>query len=176
MSHLLDEEYLAWLQDHVKLDVKGREYWSLLRKMYQTEFIWFVPNDDNRVGDGLDLRHDFAMQYGVDDEDWLQLGCSFLEMLVALANRYSFEGDINDPSTAFWQLVNNLELNKYTDSYCRPRLQKCEDEIKEILDTVIWRLYDEDGVGGIFPLRHGASEDQRKVEIWYQMHNYILDM
>ena len=45
-------------------------------------------------------------------------------------------------------------------------------KIDDILDTLIWRTYEYDGIGGFFPLTN-AEEDQTKVEIWYQMAAYI---
>ena len=59
MSHILDEDYLTWLYSQVgsvKLRNKAKSHWSLLRQMYTKEFIWLIPNDDNLLEDGRDLR------------------------------------------------------------------------------------------------------------------------
>ena len=172
MSEHLDEAYLTYLYDLVEPSVKGRTFWSLLKKMYTTEFIWFIPNDDNRIEDGLELRYEFIQQMLVEaDPEWLTLGCSVLEMMIGLSRRLSFETE-KDPREWFWALVKNLDLHYFTDSYCRNKAH--EERIPEVLDSVIWRTYDPDGRGGLFPLQ-SPDCDQREVEIWYQMNSYILE-
>lgn len=170
MSALLDDAYLTWLHGRVRSAIKGRSYWQVLRKMYQTEYVWFIPNDDNRVEDGLELRYRFVTDLDIDaDEDWMQLGCSFLEMLIALSERFSFESEMSVPE-CFWILVKNLGLDNYPDS----SFMDHEDEIGDILDRVIWRTYSDDGAGSLFPIR-GATK-MAEMEIWYQMQNYILEL
>ena len=48
------------------------------------------------------------------------------------------------------------------------------ENIDEILNKFIDRTYRASGYGGLFPLRH-SKEDQRKVEIWYQMAAYLIE-
>jgi hypothetical protein len=172
VTETLDDLYLAWLYSQVgdvKEQNKSKTYWKLLRRMYETEFVWLIPNDDNRVMDGLDLRYEFVAEEGVmKAPDWLQLGCSFLEMLVALSRRLAFEGE-GHAGTWFWHLVENLDLIDCTD-----RTRFDIGEVDEILDRVIFRRYSPDGIGGLFPLRH-ARRDQRDVELWYQMQAYLIE-
>ena len=132
------------------------------------EFAWFVPNDDNRAEDGRELRLEWATECGISsDSDWFSLGCSFLELLIGLSRRLCFEGE-GEVSAWFWHLINNLGLTGFHD-----RSQFDGSEVDDVTSTVIWRTYDENGDGGLFPLRH-ASHDQRKVEIWYQLSEYLL--
>ena len=42
------------------------------------------------------------------------------------------------------------------------------------LDGFINRQYEANGEGGLFPLK-GVCEDQREVEIWYQMNAYLYE-
>jgi hypothetical protein len=65
--------------------------------------------------------------------------------------------------------MDNVELKQYND-----RRSYREDTIQDVLDTIIFRTYKYDGRGGLFPLREG-KEDQRRVELWYQMCAYILE-
>lgn len=134
--------------------------------MYTKEFVWLIPNDDNRAKDGKDLRTEFLESTGLEcqDSNWLRLGCSVLEMFVALSRRLAFETD-GESSRWFWQLVDNVGL---TLSFSKRR-------IDERLDELIWRNYQPDGTGGLFPLRHPHA-DQRQVEIWYQLNAYLLEM
>ena len=46
--------------------------------------------------------------------------------------------------------------------------------VERIIDDFVKREYDFNGVGGIFPLKH-AEQDQRDVEIWYQMSAYLYE-
>lgn len=168
----LDDRYLKWLYRQVKT-VRARKgsrtYWRLFEQLYSTEFVWFVPNDDNRAEDGRDLRREWAAAYGEElDPQWLSLGCSFLELLIGLSRRLAFEGG-NDGRSWFWMLMNNLGLQDFHDES-----DFSAEEVEEITHTVIWRTYDPNGNGGLFPLQDSAS-DQRQVEIWYQLSEYLLE-
>ncbi len=169
----LDEAYLQWLYSQVG-PVKTRRssdtYWNILRIMFQKEFIWFVPNDDNRLEDGRELRHEFIEELGLTQVDklWMDLGCSFLELLIGLSRRLAFEAG-GEPRDWFWHLMNNLELDIYADNILIP-----EKRVDDILDKVIWRTYRKDGGGGLFPLRH-PREDQTQVELWYQLSAYLQE-
>lgn len=138
--------------------------------LYQKEFVWTVHHDDNRVADGRALRHEFVSEMRFQDveDSWMSLGCSFFEMLFALARRASFLDD-DTPSEWFWILMENLDLHIFND-----RMEIDENFIDGILDRVIWRTYDANGNGGIFPLSH-PREDQRRVELWYQLNAYLLE-
>ncbi len=143
-----------------------------MRQLYIKEFVWFIPNDDNRVEDGRDLRYEFVDSEDMEDvdPDWMTLGCSMLELLVGLSRRLSFEAD-GEPRVWFWHMLDTLEIScndkEYTNQHYR--------EIDETLDRVIWRTYSPDGHGGLFPLRH-ATQDQRDIEIWYQLSAYLLEL
>lgn len=174
MSQLLDEQYLTWLYSQVssvKPESPTRTYWSLIRQLYKKEFVWFVPNDDNRMEDGLDLRHEFLEATGIEaDNDWLTLGCSVLEMMIALSRRLSFLED-REPREWFWELIQNLQLQGWNDQNYIGHAGKFVDEI---LDVLIWRTYTFDGHGGLFPLIM-AEHDQTQMEIWYQLNAYLLE-
>lgn len=174
MNEPLDELYLKWLYrqvGNVRLKNPARTYWVLLRQLYKKEFVWIIPNDDNRLEDGRDLRDRFVDEEGINSPDphWMDLGCSMLEVLVALAQCLNFEDESRDVGEWFWELIHNLGLRNSTDA--NPR---AESEINDILDGVIWRTYNRSGVGGLFPLHH-AKKDQRNVELWYQLNAYLLE-
>lgn len=167
----LDDQYLTWLYSQVaevKTRKSSRTYWNLMRQLFSTEFAWFVPNDDNRAEDGRELRCEWVCNAGTEaDPDWLSLGCSFLEMLIGLSRRLAFEAE-GDVSYWFWHLINNMGLLGFHDrSNFRP------EEVDDRTSAVIWRTYESNGNGGLFPLRN-PSKDQRKVEIWYQLSEYLL--
>lgn len=139
--------------------------------MYTKEFVWDVPNDDNRIEDGKELRYEFVDNEKLMDVDigWMHLGCSMFELLVALSRRLCFVTEV-EPRFWFWQMIENLGLRGFTD-----RMRYNDNSVIEILDAVIWRTYSENGEGGLFPLRN-PQKDQRRVEIWYQMNAYVLEL
>lgn len=169
------DQYFEWLCGRVvSLRAKNPEYthWKLLRQLYSTPFEWYIPNDDNRVAHGLELRVMWVREthQDVPDRDWLELSCSVLEVLVALSDRLVFEAG-GSVGPWFWKLVENLGIAKYTDDIYEISI---EEEVDEVLDRLINRTYDRDGSGGLFPLRQDPR-DQRKVEILYQMSSYLLE-
>lgn len=170
----LDELYFVWLYRQVAVEDSSdpsRSYLKLLKKLFTKEFIWVVPNDDNRREDGRDLRLEFLEEEHISNADpnWLHLGCSMLELLIGLARRLSFQAE-GEPNSWFWTLIENLELEQFNDNVRLPN-----ERVDQILERVIWRNYQPDGIGGLFPLMHWNGLDQRKVELWYQMHWYILE-
>lgn len=173
MSEPLDDQYLSWLYAQVasvRQRDRSRAYWGLLRQLYVTEFVWFVPNDDNRVEDGRDLRSEFFEKKRIDERevDWAYLPCSMLEMLIALSRRIAFEAE-GKPSDWFWHMLKNVGLSGFTDAS-----PGTYDEIDTVVSCIIWRTYDPDGHGGLFPL-DDAREDQRKVELLYQLSAYLYE-
>lgn len=176
MSAPLDELYLRWLYGKVskKRPQPPATWWRLLKYLYTTEFVWFVPNDDNRVEDGRELRDEFLQgrDLDIDEREWMVLGCSVLEMLVALSRRLAFEGG-GEPAGWFWLLMNNLGLIHMDDEQYSN--EAAEKEVSDIVDRLIWRQYEYNGMnGGLFPL-YEPQRDQREVEIWYQMQAWLLE-
>ena len=173
MTAPLDELYLMWLYDQVgdsRVKNPTRTYWRLLKLLFTKEFVWIVPNDDNRIADGKELRYEFVDQAVLEDVDlgWIHLGCSMLELLIGLSRRLAFEAE-GEPRDWFWHLMDNLDLRQYND-----KAKFNDRDVEEVLDRVIWRTYGPDGVGGLFPLKD-AEKDQRKIELWYQLSAYVLE-
>lgn len=167
----LDEAYFRWLGVQVG---RVERFSKLLAQLHSKEFVWIVPNDDNRVMDGVELRYEFCAIHAVDpseNRDWMELGCSVLEMMIGVSRRLAFETD-RAPRVWFWILVNNLGIGAMGNgSYRRPLT---ESIVNETLDTLVWRNYQPDGVGGLFPLQD-PDRNQREVEIWYQLNAYLIE-
>lgn len=171
MTHPLDEPYFEWLNGQVCGSRKAshKRYSTLLHILHEKEFTWFVANDDNRAEDGKDLRVEFVNESELSaDHDWLHQYCSFLEMLTALSRNVAFLTDVATEEW-FWHFLEILELADFNDSSEIPI-----DLVEDILNTVVWRTYEPNGSGGLFPLRY-AHQDQRKVELWYQMNAYLIE-
>jgi len=173
MGEPLENLYFNWLCAKV-VDMRKTNpsdtYWELLRKLHKTEFVWFLSGDDNRAEDGKELRREFILQADIpDDPEWrLILGCSVLEMLIAFARRAEFQTDM-PVSDWFWEFLTNLGLAEFNDgSDLDP------EEIDEILECLVWRTYDYNGLGGMFPIKNPET-DQRDIEIWHQFCDYLVD-
>lgn len=175
MNDILEERYFTWLYSHIsdpEQTSPKRTYWNLARQLFKTEFTYIIPNDDNRWDDGRALRKRFKAEIGGDPLPtiWLDLACSMLEMLIALSERLEFQTD--EPARYwFWQLMDNIHLAQLNDARYTP---EADDVVHDVLSQVIWRTYSYSGAGGLFPLDR-ADQDQRQVELWYQMHSYLLE-
>lgn len=171
--HPLTEDYIRWLEPQIRdrHDNQGETYWDLLGLMFEKEFISFVAHDENRVADGVDLRSEFCFQRELPTDclkdAWPP---SFAEVLVSLSRRLSFDAGGRARGWA-WTLMNNLELHRMSDPLTRRKIKQVDD----ILETCIRRTYAPDGQGGFFPLAW-PEEDQREVELWYQMAAYINEL
>lgn len=168
----IDEVYFNWLIELSGIHDKGdSKYFELCRELYLYPFSWINDHDDNRAADGIELRLTFVRKTNADREEyWLDLDCSMLEFLIALAQRASFETAISH-TIWFRTLLANLGFIHYTDYYWNPSTSAF---VIDAVETFLSREYGYDGGGGLFPLKHPRS-DQTKVEIWYQMHSYIQE-
>lgn len=180
----LDEAYFVWLYSQVGTRETGNRaqmYWSLLRLLHKREFVWEdnVPLDENRAIDGRDLRREFLDTYRGKriTREFLDIGCSVLELLVALSRKLAFEvGDDEEGAATrywFWTLIGNLGLLECNDEH-----PPAKHILDEILDKMIFRDYSPNGAGGLFPLSKfdpKVDTDQREVELWYQAQNYLLE-
>lgn len=170
----LDERYLTWLYSQVAPVGIGnpvKTHWHLLGLLYRTEFVWWVGNDENRAEEGKALRSEFNedRQMDIQDQDWMELGCSMLELLIVLSRRLSFEAD-GESREWFWELIDNLGLKEYTDAVSLP-----VRHVEDVLHRVNWRTYKHDGHGGLFPLKR-ATRNQCDVELLDQLSDYILEL
>jgi len=165
--------YFDWLTGLVRTSRSRNPrntYWELLHILHTTPFTWYVRNDDNRGEDGKELRVKFQERFGYVELDQPDADASMLEMLVALAEVASYES-LGTPPQWFWKLIENLDLINYTDANFS---DFAVDEVTEVLRNVNSRRYGSDGRGGLFPLRY-TNKDQRRVELWYQLAEYLQE-
>jgi hypothetical protein len=178
-SEPLDELYFKWLYEQVAVpDYSDRDltYWKVLKVLFTKEFVW-VPDfvsDENRIQDGIALRHEFLEASDIQDvdPDWMDVGCSMMELMVGLARRLEFQASKGRTHYWFWVLMDNIGLIGYSDE--RRFTRRLLDRIDDILDDVIYRNYEASGIGGFFPLDK-PRYDQRNRELWYQMCDYVLE-
>lgn len=170
----INDEYFDWLCQLIDLDRFSKQvsYRKLLIHLHNIEFTWFIPRDDNRADDGIQLRRRFALNRNdVTLSSYILGPCSVLEMMVALAIRCE-ETIMDDTALGdrtgqwFWGMIHNLGLSPMIDS--KFDVEYIDDVIARFLN----REYEPDGRGGLFTVRH-CSQDMRTVEIWCQLSWYL---
>lgn len=164
----IEDIYFDWLCAKVT-DRSTHNHIGLLMVLHRTEFITIIPADQHRAEEGMELRFDFLRETQFEsDSTWESQPCSVLEMFIAFAKRAAFQTDIK-VKTWFWEFLTNLRLNEFR------RVSISDNRIiKDILDTFLWREYNPNGDGGMFPMSR-SENDQRKIEIWYQFCEYVDD-
>lgn len=170
MTEWAHQAYIGWLADQI-VPNRHRNFDELFRIMHAKEFVYVVVNDDSRMQDARDVRSDCFREFKVKPYVTTDvLGpISVLEILIALSRRMSFMTGIA-PGEWAWVLLQNLQLDLFSGRITR----LWAEEINNILERLIWRQYAPDGAGGFFPLGY-PEEDQREVELWYQMAAYLAE-
>lgn len=170
------ENYIRSYKDWLIAKMDGQEYSEMFDILLGIEFCPQIGNDTNRAEDGIQLRELYLKETGGSYRKLPVGPCSILEMLIALAIRC--EDDImkndeyGDRTTKwFWIMIDNLRMSTYTDDTITPIVRNA---IYSKAYKINSRTYDRNGFGGLWPLRD-PKEDQRKVEIWYQMNAYLME-
>ena len=170
----IKSDYFEWM---LGLVCDGRfggsiTYRQLLTFLHDTEFIYFVPYDENRAADGITLRYRFCLLHECEDmEHYLTGPCSVLEMIVALAVRCE-ENIMDDPAKGdrtsqwFWGMITNLGLGSMSDDNFN------EWHVNDVVTRFLEREYEPDGRGGLFTVKNW-NRDMRTAEIWHQLMAYI---
>lgn len=166
MTTTLHDRYLDYLGSQVIANKALENRRDLFEIMHAIEFVWMVPNDDNRLVDGLDVRIQWMEEH---DASGLQGPVSFLEMLVGLTRRAAFLRDEKTPQEWGEEILHNLQLDQMWDPLSQRKARKAID----IIESAIWRTYRRDGTGGLFPVTQ-PEYDQRKVELWHQLNEYVM--
>ena len=173
-EEMIVDRYFNFLSDIV---VDNDNYSLLLRCLHNIVFYSLVPNDDNRGEDGKQLREIFLDNEDLQGSSYLLEGpCTTLEMLIGLSYRMEHELKYGPCQTSesdcFWLFMRNLNLDwAHNDDY----YQKGGNEaVVDCIQLLLDRGYERNGEGGIFPLKR-SRKNQRDVEIWYQMQEYLLE-
>lgn len=167
--------YFDWLKSQVEYFTDRGTHEFLFRRLHDREFYAVLENDNNRISDAMRLRDEY---FGREEpmEVFIDGPCSMLEFLVALARRMSFIYSLPDEdrtADCFWTMINNLFGIDLPD--------KCwlasRDEylFDKNIDVFLQRQYYNNGFGGLFPLDNPRG-NQRNVEIWYQMNQYLNEV
>ena len=176
----LRQQYFNWLFHLVcgETYLEYVHYQKLLRYLFNVDFTFTLPMDENRVADGIALRHRFGHEQNIQTsviDRYLGNGppCSVLEMMVALSVRceehvMSDDNEGDRTGQWFWSMVVSLGLGSMTDAKFN------QQATREIVDRFLDRRYGANGRGGLFTLQN--CPDLRNVEIWYQAMWYLDDI
>ena len=154
--------YLQWLRQVCGCG-EDSEFVDILNYLSFARFKAIIPNDDDRAEDGLKIRSEFQEYY-----DWpVPVGqATIMEVLLGLARHMAYieytpaTDECDMVGVYFWEMIANLGI----------RIGMSEDDIRENI-LVPWLDRTSDVTP--FPLYHPVKGDQRRVNLWYQMHAFI---
>lgn len=176
----LNKRYFDWICQLVcnQQYTGDLTYTKLLTELYNTDFQYTIPMDENRAEEGVDLRYRFGYETKCDEQviaAYIGIRpCSVLEMMAALA-LYCEEHIMVDPSIGnrtpkwFWEMIRSLGLESMDDLYFNR--QYVVDQIQKFMN----HQYEANGKGGLFTVNN-PKYDMRFVEIWWQMNWYLNDI
>lgn len=146
-------------------------HYMLLEIAHSIEFYEKIPNDDNRCKDGMAIREKYVSD--TNNSKPVLPFVSILEVMIGISYRmmdYDWILGVDTPEECFWILINNLELTIFSDDYIESsgEISILETAFKDVVE----RSYSKNGEGGLFPLKT-TDKDQRLVEIWYQMAEWV---
>lgn len=170
-------EYFEWMYGMTCREryPQSISYRNLLMRLHDTDFRYSMVRDGDRASDGLRLRRRFRDSMGYSEYDIERaldvFNVSVLEMMIALAIR--IEEDIMDNAEVgdrtnqwFWIMIVNLGLGDMMDD------RYDAEHVEEVIERFLNREYEPNGRGGLFYIRN-TRRDIRKLEIWYQMCEYL---
>lgn len=149
--------YWGWIDNFVRF----RDLNPVVIRSLKRPFLVVLKQDTNRALDGLEFRNEYEALFDIPA---LPGECTVLEVLIGLSRRIAFQ--LGTPAEEeellliwFHKLVKNLKLTNRLST-------------NERLSVWMERTFEADGRGSPFPLKR-PNKDQRDVEMWYQMQNYI---
>jgi hypothetical protein len=163
----IEFRYFQWLTGLVSKKEPDQANW-IYEKLDNTVFYWTIRYDENRAADGIFLREVFSNNHLLLKTN---KSATLLEVIIGICKRMqSILSDETEEelSIYFWDLMKNLGL---IDTLKKGK-RKFIIESTIIITTFLSRNYNSNGEGGLFPL-NSASDDQRDVELWYQMMGYL---
>ena len=191
MSFLIDD-YVYYLYRIVQNG--GENHRKLCVELFKNRF--FITRsapkrDIDREKDGLELRKGWPCEthnldniiwdeYPVYDLDYglYTIPCTIFEMIIGISKRMSeqlMDEDGEDKTAQyFWEIIGNLGLDCWDDDNFGWETGLAPKNIGKICEILCKRQYNPDGTGGgMFPMPGVLGINQKKMEIWYQMQEYI---
>lgn len=167
MDNRVVEEYFNWLLDFVCDSFSRMNYSELFANLYNTDFVWSIPLDENDAEHGKYLRYLFSLDRveGSFGLDILDGPCNMLELLVSLSiniEHVMFDDRYGDRTSVwFWTMIENLGIKMNNNSFD-------EGHFNEHMRIFMDHRYDSDGGnGGLFYVP-GCKIDFKNAPIYHQ--------
>lgn len=173
----IKQDYFWWLCEMVRSYGPSQSYGILMKTLHSIPFFATHERDLNRMDDGYRLRIDYENFNDVhnDLEELYEMKITVLEVLIGLANRIEdlmFDPDKGDQTVIwFWQMIGNLGFETFTDEAFAKR-EWYTFQVEDVVKKWMERKFQRNGKGSPFPLKT-AKYDQRKIELLYQMNDYL---
>lgn len=160
------ERYFHWLLKFIGNGFcRKNSYFELLEYLFNTEYYWSIPMDEDRAADGIDLRHRFVVECDEDVEAsyvYLSGPATVLEVLIALSIRMECIArgsiDLAKSGQWFWGMIKCLDIFDCYDGNC--------DKAK--IDYYIAKWLDFESEISIFP--------NKKRELWSQAMEFLSSL
>ena len=160
------ERYFRWLLKFIGNGFcRKNSYFELLKYLFNTNYYWSIPMDENRAADGIDLRHRFVVECGENQEAsyvYLSGPATVLEVLVALSIKIECIArgsiDLSKSSQWFWGMIKSLSIFDCYDGNFD------EEKVAYFLEG--WM--DPESEISIFPEKNG--------EIWSQAMRFLSEI
>ena len=169
------KQYFEWLKSQVDFLDFPEKYDRLFSALQARIFTYKHPMDKNRAMDAISMR-DLYREETEKRAPSNVLPPTVLEFFVAISKRMNYicsSFDQDKTKEIFWRLMANLKLNDMSD--VRYEILGGDRQVNDILDRFLDRQYEVDGSdGGLFPMAR-PRQNQREIEIWYQMNQYLSD-
>nr|DAT35097.1 MAG TPA: hypothetical protein [Caudoviricetes sp.] len=134
-------EYLPWLIERGCLS----EYRTLASVWDEIEFIWYIPEDEDRAIQALRLRDEYAYEF--DYRSPRQGPVTFLEVFVSITDTLSAMV-YQDREKFTRSILMNLGVSNLLDSECFST--ELYSRGLDSAETVMYRNYHQNGSGGLF--------------------------
>lgn len=175
----LVNDYFEWMYRLV-CGEGGRNlsFRKLLMRLYDLDYQYTLPMDENRWTDGVQLRYRYGREHNIPDyviaSELDTRPCSMLEMMLALSLRCEETIMIDDhfgdrTGQWFWNMISSLGLGGETDRNFRA------SHVDAVVDRFNNRRYSPNGEGGLFRV-NDRNINLLNMDIWYQMQAYINDV
>lgn len=171
----MNKGYFEWLKSQVDFLDFPTQYTRLFSILHSTPFVWKHPMDENReIEARKELRSNYVQEIGRTIS--FTEPSSVLEVIIQISKRMNYicaSFDEDKTKLIFWRLIANLGLDRLDDPHYE--YLGGDQHVNYILSRLVNREYDIDGNnGGLFPMAN-SRENQREVELWYQMNQYLSD-
>lgn len=168
-------QYYRWLYDYI--DPREQDsYFILTQILFSIPFKYDIPMDQNREDEIFELQGNFADENPNDEMD-IPRFFSVFELMIILARHMEYQ-DMRDHTTGevgpyFWELIENLGLRDYTDTYME-HYPESQNEVRDCIVDMMDHNYNPiDGRGSLFPIKRGAL-DRTTMQLWDQLATYML--